>query len=130
VTRPPPALASWSVLAVNQESGIPLLAETYSVLDASGRKLFRISREKAIAGIADGAFVPVGRTCVKYLRINSAADPARSERHRAAKTWIGPRNPGEGALTVYEHNVRMCDAWGPDPKQDRGWPRRQTLTAR
>jgi hypothetical protein len=56
------------------------------------------------------------------LRINSARDPARSERHSGPKTWTGPRNPGDGAAAIYGHNFRMCDAWGPDPKRNRCSP--------
>ena len=107
------------VLAANQVSEIPLLSERYAVHDAAGRKLFTVSRERAIEGIAVGAFLPVGRTCVKYLRTSSAADPARSERYAAPKTWIGTCNPGKGARGVYDHNVPMCESFGPDPKGNR-----------
>jgi hypothetical protein len=116
----PPAFGPiHSVLAANQVLRIPLLSERYAAHDAGGRKLFVVSREKALEGIAAGAFVPVGRTCVKYLRINSAADPARSERYAAPKTWTGPRNPGEGSRAIYEHNEPMCNSWAVDSKGKR-----------
>jgi hypothetical protein len=115
MTGPPCASPIRPGLAANQGPGIPMFADLYDVLDASGRKLFTVSRERALAGIAAGAFLPIGRTCVKYLRMNSAADPARSQRHSAPKTWDGPRKPGEGAAAIYGHNHPMCEAWGPDP---------------
>jgi hypothetical protein len=115
MNSPPAGKPTSPDLAVNQECRIPLLAAQYAALDASGRKLFTVSRDKAIKGIAAGYFVPVGRTCVKYLRIDSAADPRRSERYSGPKTWIGPLNPGVGAPTVYSHNPPACIAWGPDP---------------
>lgn len=107
------------VLAANQVPGIPLLLEHYAVHDAAGKKLFTVSREKALEGITAGVFVPVGRTCVKYVRINSAAEPTRSERHSAPKTWTGPRNPGEGARAIYNHNPSMCASWRLDSKGKR-----------
>jgi hypothetical protein len=119
MTGPPFAPEIDSDLAANQGPGIPLLSDRYDALDAAGRRLFTVSREKALEGIASGAFEPVGRTCVKYLRINSAADPARSARHSAPKTWYGPPNPGRGARAIYDHNVAMCGALGPDPRRDR-----------
>ncbi len=107
---------SRSDLAENQEAGLPLLAERYAALDACGKKLFTVSREKAVEGIAAGKFIPVGRTCVKYLRIASAADPPRSARHSGPRTWEGPHQPGIGAPAIYQHNQKMCAAWGPWPK--------------
>lgn len=109
-----------SDLAANQEPGIPLLAERYAVLDCTGRKLFTVRRDRAIEGIAQGVFVGIGRTCVKYLRTNSAADPARSERLSAPRTWNGPSNPGVGAPARFDHNAHVCDTWGPDPTRMNG----------
>jgi len=92
VIHPRAARPIESALAATQVPGIPLLSARYAARDASGKKLFTVSREMAFEGIAAGTFVPVGRTCVKYLRINSAADPPRSERVSAPKTWDGPPN--------------------------------------
>ena len=104
-------------LAVNQEPGIPFLADRYAVLDMNGRKLFTIRRDRAIEGVDKGVFVAVGRTCVKYLRTSSAADPARSERHSAPRTWKGPSEPGMGAPARFDHAMPICNGWGPDPKR-------------
>lgn len=120
MTGPPAERPRRSDLAANQERGIPLLADRYPVLDAGGRKIFSVSREKAIDGIAAGVFAPIGRTCAKYVRLTSAADPSRSERHSAPRTWIGPPRPGEGAVGSYEHNATVCSSWGPDPRLGRG----------
>jgi hypothetical protein len=109
-------------LALNQDDGIPLLAERYNVLDSAGRKLFTVGRAKAIEGIALGAFIPVGRTCAKYMRVASAADPARSERYLAPKTYIGPVFPGYGAPANYAHNDRMCKALGSEVKKEASCP--------
>jgi hypothetical protein len=46
-----------------------LLADSYEVRDQQGRRRSKVGREQAAAGLASGAYRPIGRTVIKYLMV-------------------------------------------------------------
>ena len=70
--RPPGTCPNESVLAANQGGArsLPLLDEKYDLLTTEGRFICRVTRDEASQAIAARVAEGVGRTCVKYLKID------------------------------------------------------------
>jgi hypothetical protein len=88
---------------------LPLLADSYDVRGLDGSLRFVATRDEARRAIAEGIAEPVGRSCVKFLRIKREAVSdlrAGSRTTAAVRADSGCRVYGAGQLMGNSHCLR------------------------